>query len=255
MAEAVARTQGEAGGGLAQTPPPPPRPGTFDTVAADGATLSGQPSRAVVGPSHSHDPRRHQRLAREGPAASTPRGPPVRAAAPQASCGRAEAEAAAAPRRALQSASHRGEGGSEERPQDGPGRPSQQPPRVVKVRRAGRPGTLHERAAVRARTRQEAGGLVRWTKVPTAGERAPRAGEGRRASQEQHGVEQPLAFFQAPVMVHSRCRKQPERSEALGLGVGLARRRWRLVERTRRGHGETPGNPWMGGAKQATQQQ
>src|SRR5215510_616323 len=52
------------------------------------------------------------------------------------------------------------------------------------------------------------GGLVRWTKVPTAGERAPRAGEGRRASQEQHGVEQPLAFFQAPVMVHSRCRKQ-----------------------------------------------
>ena len=99
------------------------------------------------------------------------------------------------------------------------------------------------------------GGLVRWTKVPTAGERAPRAGEGRRASQEQHGVEQPLAFFQAPVMVHSRCRKQPERSEALGLGVGLARRRWRLVERTRRGHGETPGNPWMGGAKQATQQQ
>src|SRR5262249_27022291 len=71
VAEGVARPRGGAGGGWAQPPPPPPRPGTFDTVAADGATLSGQPSRAVVGPSHSHDPRRHKRLAREGPAAST----------------------------------------------------------------------------------------------------------------------------------------------------------------------------------------
>jgi hypothetical protein len=106
--------------------------------------------------------------------------------------------------------------------------------------------TLHERAEVVARKRQEAGCFVLLTNVPTAGEMAQRAGEVLRASKEQHGVEQNFAFLQAPVMVNSLVLKKPERIEALGLVLLLALLRWRLVERTLRVHVETTGNPLMG---------
>ncbi len=46
MAEAVARPQWEAGGVLAQTPPPKHRPGTFYKVAEDVVPLYGKPERA-----------------------------------------------------------------------------------------------------------------------------------------------------------------------------------------------------------------
>jgi hypothetical protein len=91
------------------------------------------------------------------------------------------------------------------------------------------------------------------TPVPTAGERAPRAGEGLRASQEQHGVEQNVAFFPDPLIVQRLLLKQPERIEALGLVVGRALRRGRLGERTLRVHVETTGNTGMGWDTKATE--
>jgi hypothetical protein len=69
----------------------------------------------------------------------------------------------------------------EARPQSGPGRPSQKQPRVVKALRYGLQVTLHERAEVVARKRQEAGCFVLLTNVPTAGEMAHKAAEVLRA--------------------------------------------------------------------------
>jgi hypothetical protein len=253
MAEAVARPQWEAGGVLAQTPPPKHRPGTFYKVAEDVVPLYGKPERAVVVYSSQQEQRRQKRVEREVQAASTTRAPTVRAAAKPEYCCRADAEAAAEQLRALQSAYHRVEVGRAERPQYGPGRPSQQQPRVVKALRYGLQGTLHERAEGVARKRQEAGCFVLLPHVPTAGERAHRAGEVLRAYQEPHGVEQTFAFFKAPVMVNRLLLKKPERSEALGRVLWLALRLWRLVERTLRVHVETTGNLVMGGDKQATQ--
>ena len=254
MAEAVARTPWEAGGVWVQPLPLPLRPGTFSQVAEDVVPLSGQPSRAVVVHASPPEPRRQKRLEREGQASSPPRVATVRAPAPQAYCCRAAAAAAAAPRQARQSAYPRGAGGSEERPQEGPGRPSQQQPRRLQARREGLPVTLHERAEGVARQRPEAGGWGRLTPVPTAGERAPRAGAGLRASQEQPGVEQNGAFFPDPRIGQRLLRKQPERIEARGLVVGRALRRGRLGARTLRVHGETTGHTGMGGDTQATQQ-
>jgi hypothetical protein len=51
-----------------------------------------------------------------------------------------------------------------------------------------------------------------------------------RAEQEPHGVEQNLAFLQAPGMVNSRLLQQPERREALGLVLFLAQLLGRLGE-------------------------
>jgi hypothetical protein len=71
----------------------------------------------------------------------------------------ADAEAAAK-LRALQSAYHWVEVGVEERPTYGPGRPSSKQPRVVKALRYGLQITLHARAEVIARKRQETGCFV-----------------------------------------------------------------------------------------------
>jgi transposase len=117
IAEAVARNQWEEVGVLAQTPPTKHRPGTFYKVAEDVVPLYGKPSRAVVVHSSHHDQRRQKRLAREGQASSTTLAATVRAAAKQEYCCRADAEAAAEPLRALQSAYHRVEVVIEERPQ------------------------------------------------------------------------------------------------------------------------------------------
>jgi transposase len=253
IAEAVARDQWEEVGVVAQTLPTQHRPGTFYKVAEAVVTLYGKAYRAVVVHSNSHDQRRQQRLKREVQEASTTLGTTVRAAAKQEYFCRADAEAAAEQLRALQSAYHRVEVVIEERPQYGPGRPSQKQPRVVKALRYGLQVTLHERAEVVARKQQEAGCFVLLTNVPTAGEMAHRAGEVLRAYKEQHGVEQNFAFLKDPVIVNSLFLKKPERIEALGLVLLLALLLWRLVERTLRVHVETTGNPLMGWDKKATQ--
>jgi hypothetical protein len=102
--------------------------------------------------------------------------------------------------------------------------------------------TPHERAEVVARTQQEAGGVVLLTHMPTAGARAPRAGEVLRAYREQHGVAQHVAFLPAPVMVHWLFLQKPAQVAAWG-GVFLrALLLGRLVERPLRVHVETPGH-------------
>src|ERR687887_340549 len=254
IAEAVARNQWEDVGVVAQTPPTRHRPGTFYKVAEAVVTLYGKTYRAVVVHSNSHDQRRQQRLEREVQEASSTLGTTVRAAAKQEYFCRADAEAAAEQLRALQSAYHRVEVVIEERPQYGPGRPSQKQPRVVKALRYGLQVTLHERAEVVARRRQEAGCFVLLTNVPTAGEMGHRAGEVLRAYKEQHGVEQNFAFLKDPIMVNSLFLKKPERIEALGLVLLLALLLWRLVERALRGHVETTGKPLTGWDKKETQQ-
>jgi hypothetical protein len=157
------------------------------------------------------------------------------------------------PRLPLQRSYHRVQVRVEERPKYGPGRLSQQQPRVVKAFRYGLQITLHERAEGIARKVQETGGLVLLTHVPTAGEMAHRAGEGRRADKEQHGVEQHCAFWQAPVIVPSLFLQKPERIEALGLVLWLALLLWRLLERALRLHVETTGSTLTGWDKQETQ--
>src|SRR5215831_15533218 len=253
IAEAVARNQWEEVGVLAQTPPTKHRPGTCYKVAEDVVTLYGKTYRAVVVHSSNHDQRRQQRLEREVQEASTTLGTTVYAAAKQEYFCRADAEAAAEQLRALQSAYHRVEVVIEERPQYGPGRPSPKHPRVIKALRYGLQVTLHERAEVVARKRQEAGCFVLLTNVPTAGEMAHKAGEVLRVYKEQHGVEQNFAFLKDPVIVNSLFLKKPERMEALGLVLLLALLLWRLVERALRVHVEATGRTLTGWDKKATQ--
>jgi hypothetical protein len=140
----------------------------------------------------------------------------------------------------------------EERPRYGPGRPSPHKARPVQAWRYGLKATVHARAEVSARQVQEAGCVVLLTNGPTAGEMAPSAGEVRRAYKAQPGLEQNCAFWKAPVIVNRLFLQQPERIAALGLGLLRALRRWRLVERARRGPGETTGSPWRGWAKKET---
>ena len=141
----------------------------------------------------------------------------------------------------------------EERPKYGPGRPSQQRPRVVKALRYGLQVTLHEQAEVIARKVQEMGCFVLLTNVPTEGEMGHKAGEVLRVYKEQHGVEQNFAFLKDPVIVNSLFLKKPERMEALGLVLLLALLLWRLVERALRLHVETTGSTLTGWDKKATQ--
>jgi hypothetical protein len=66
-------------------------------------------------------------------------------------------------------------------------------------------------------------------------------------------VEPNVAFVTDPLMGNSLCLQKPERSEALGLVLWLALRRWRLGERALRAQVETTGNTVTGGDKKATQ--
>jgi hypothetical protein len=140
----------------------------------------------------------------------------------------------------------------EEHPRYGPGRPSLKPPRVVKALRYSRQVTLHERAAVIARKTPETACCVLLPHVPTTGEMAHRAGDVRQASKEQHGIEQNFGFLNDPRIVTSLFLKTPERIEALGLVCVLARRIWRLMDRSLRLHVETTGNAWPGWDQQET---
>jgi transposase len=251
--EAVARNQWEEIGVLAQTPPTKHRPGTFYKVAEGGVTLYGKPYRAVVVHSSSQDQRRQQHLEREIQASSATLETSAREAARQEYVCHADAEAAAAKLRALPSAYHWVEVEVQERPKYGPGRPSSTQPRVVKARRYGVQVTLHARAEVIARKRQEAGCFVLLTNVPTVGEMAHSARAVLQAYKEQHGIEQNYGFLKDPLIVNSLFLKKPERIEALGLVLLLALLVWRLVERTLRVHVETTGKPLTGWDKKTTQ--
>lgn len=252
IAEAVAQSRWEAVGVLAQTPPTKHRPGTFATVAERGVPFHGKASRAVVVHSSSQDQRRPKHLAREFQASAPVLGASVHEAAPPEYFCRADAEAAATKVRALPSASHRVEGIVEAHPKYGPGRPRLKPPRVVKALRYGLQVTRHARAEGVARQTQETAWCVLLTHVPTTGEMAHRAGEVRRAYKEPHGIEQHFGFLKDPLMVNRLFLKKPERIEALGWVCVLALRIWRLMERSRRRHVETPGNALPGGEKKET---
>jgi transposase len=251
--ETVARNQWEEVGVLAQTPPTKHRPGTFYKVAEGSVTLYGKPYRAVVVHSSSQDQRRQQHLEREIQASSATLEATAREAVRQEYFCHADAAAAAATLRALPSAYHWVEVEVQERPKYGPGRPSSTPPRVVKALRYALQVTLHERAEVIARKRQEAGCFVLLTNVPTVGEMAHRARAVLQAYKEQHGIEQNYGFLKDPLIVNSLFLKKPERIEALGLVLLLALLVWRLVERTLRVHVETTGNPLTGWDKKTTQ--
>jgi hypothetical protein len=144
--------------------------------------------------------------------------------------------------------------GGEERHTSGPGRPSPKRPRVVKALRYGLTVPLHERTAGIASTMPELGWVVLLTHVPLEGAMAQSAREGLRAYKAQHGGEQHCAFLQDPVLVNRLCLKKPERMEALGLVLWLARLVWRLGERALRVPGETTGGTVTGWDKQATLQ-
>jgi transposase len=253
IAEAVARNQWEEVGVLAQTPPTKHRPGTFYKVAEGSVTLYGKSYRAVVVHSSSQDQRRQQHLEREIQASHATLKAAVCEAARQEYFCHADAEAAAAKLRALPSPYHRVEVRVEAHPKYGPGRPSATQPRVVKALRYGLQVTLHERAEVIARKRQETSCFVLLTNVPTAGEMGHRARDVLRAYKEQHGIEQNYGFLKDPLIVNSLFLKKPERIEALGLVLLLALLLWRLVERTLRVHVETTGQRLTGWDKKATQ--
>ena len=253
IAEAVARNQWEEVGVLAQTPPTRHRPETCYKVAESRVTLYGQAYRAVVVHSSSQDQRRQQHLARELQASYATLEATVRAAVQQEYFCHADAEAAAAKLRALQSAYHQVEVEVEAHPKYGPGRPSPQRPRGVKALRYGLQVTLRERSEVLARKRQETGCFVLLTNVPTVGEMAHRAGDVLRAYKEQHGIEQNFGFLKDPLIVNSLFLKKPERIEALGLVLLLALLLWRLIERTLRVHVETTGSTLTGWDKKETQ--
>jgi transposase len=251
--EAVARNHWEEVGVLAQTPPTKHRPGTFYKVAEGEVTLYGKTYRAVVVHSSSQDQRRQQHLERAIQASYATLEATVHAAARQEYFCQADAEAAAAKLRALQSAYHGVDVAVKERPTYGPGRPSSKQPRVVKALRYSLQVTLHERSESIARKMQETGCFVLLTNVPTVGEMAHRAGDILRAYKEQHGIEQNYGFLKDPLIVNSLFLKKPERIEALGLVLLLALLLWRLVERTLRVHVETTGKPLTGWDKKATQ--
>jgi transposase len=252
IAEAVAHNRWEEVGVLTQTPPTKHRPGTCYKVAEGEVTLYGKAYRAVVVHSSSQDQSRQKHLARELQASYATLEATVREATqPEYFC-HADAEAAAAKLRAQQSAYHEVEVRVEEHPKYGPGRPSQQQPRVIKALRYGLQGTLRERAEVIARKTQETSCFVLLTNVPTAGAMAHRAGDVLRAYKEQHGIEQNFSFLKDPLIVNSLFLKKPERIEALGLVLLLALLLWRLVERTLRGHVETTETPLTGWDKKAT---
>ena len=91
------------------------------------------------------------------------------------------------------------------------------------------------------------------THVPLQGERAHSARELLHAYKNPPGVEQHVAFWQDPLIVHRLCLKKPERIEAFGLVLVLALLLGRLVERALRVHVETTGTTLTGGDKKATQ--
>ena len=91
------------------------------------------------------------------------------------------------------------------------------------------------------------------TTVPTAGELAQSARDILTVDTEPHGTEQNDGFLTDPVLVKSLLLKKPERLEALGLILLVARLLWRLRERPMRTSVDTTRTPLPGWDKQATE--
>jgi hypothetical protein len=151
------------------------------------------------------------------------------------------------------------------RPRRSPGRaPSLQSPRARAPERANPIGRWWSTPAAR-RTAGSSPGRAAGTpetdwcvllpKGPTAGAMAPRAGDVLRAYQAQHGIEPNSGFVPDPLIGNRFLLKPPARMEARGRVVWLARRRWRLGERTLRVPGETTGPPLLGGTKRPRRSQ
>ena len=133
ITEAVASSQWEEVGVLAQTKPTQHRPGTSYKVAERQVTLYGKAYRAVVVHSSSQEQRRQKHLDRELQESYATLETTVRPMAKQTYVCRADAEAAAQQLRTRPSAYHHVDVVVEECPQYGPGRPSRHQPRPIKA--------------------------------------------------------------------------------------------------------------------------
>ncbi len=215
--EAVAPPAWTEGGVLAPTKPTKHRPRASDQASERAGTRAETSDRAVVVQASALEKRRHTRRDRACQASAPTVHAALRAAEPQVSGCRAEAEAAATTPRALQPDAHRVDVTGAERPQDGQGRPRTRQPRAVHAIRDGLKPGLTARAARLATKREDAGGGVRRTHVPQPGACAHRAGDVLQAEKAPQGVEQHGGCLKAPVSVNRRFLKQPERLAAFGL--------------------------------------
>ena len=253
IAEAVAHSTWEELGVLAHTKPTKHRPATASKAYEGEVTLYGRPYRAVVLHSSAQDKRRQQRLERAIQASYSTAQTTARSAAQQEYCCRADAEAAAAKLRALPTAYPRMDVAVEDRPLYGRGRPSPHKPRPGKAIRYRLRPTVRAHTERIARMEEEAGCCVLLTNVPTTGALAHNAGDLLTVYQDQHGTEQHDGFLKDPVLVHRLFLKKPERIEALGRVLLLARLIWRVMERALRTYVDTTRTPLMGWDKQTTE--
>lgn len=210
----MAGNQGTELGILAPPQPTQHRPGPASTVAEDVVPLYGKTSRAIVVPSSRPGQRRHTRLAREVQESDATLAAIVRDLAKHTYCCRADAEVAAQQLRALSRAYHPVEVAVAACPQSGPGRPSRHKPRPITARFERLQPTLRVQPAVLLRKSQAAACCVLLTTGPPQGEMAHSARASLQAENTPQGVEQNVAFLQAPLRVHSLFLKKPERSEA-----------------------------------------
>ena len=253
ITEAVAHNAWEEVGVLAHTKPTPHRPGTSYKASEGEVTLYGRPYRAVVVHSSAQDKRHQQRLARDLQTSQSTLQTTARTAEQQEYCCRADAEAAAATLRAVQTAYHLVDVTVEEWPLYGRGRPRSHKPRTVKAMRYRLKTTIKPDTERIRRREDEAGCFVLLTNVPTAGDLAHSARDILTVYKEQHGTEQNYGFLKDPVIVNSLFLKKPERSEALGLIFLLALLLWRLMERAMRRHVDTTSTPLPGWDKKTTE--
>jgi transposase len=253
ITEAVAHNAWEEVGVLAHTKPTPHRPGTSYKASEGEVTLYGRPYRAVVVHASAQDKRYQQRLARDLQTSQSTLQTTARTAEQQEYFCRADAEAAAAILRAVQTAYHLVDVTVEEWPLYGRGRPSSHKPRTVKAMRYRLKTTIKPDTERIRRREDEAGCFVLLTNVPTAGDLAHSARDILTVYKEQHGTEQNYGFLKDPVIVNSLFLKKPERIEALGLIFLLALLLWRLMERAMRRHVDTTSTPLPGWDKKTTE--
>src|SRR5262245_53689982 len=253
IAEAVAHHTWEDVGVLASTRTTKHRAATAYKVSEGEGTLYWTAYRAVVVHSSTQDKRRQQRLVRDIQASYSTIQSAARAAEQHVYFCRADADAAAAPLRAVHAAYHGLEVTVEERPVYGRGRPSAHKPRPITAMRYRLKPTIRTHTERIARLEEEAGCFVLLTNVPTAGDMAHSARDILTVYKDQHGTEQNYGFLKDPVIVNSLFLKKPERIEALGLVLLLALLLWRLMERQMRAHVESTGRPLTGWDKKPTE--
>jgi hypothetical protein len=166
---------------------------------------------------------------------------------------RADADAAAAPCRAVHAAYQRLDVTVAEGPVYGRGRPSPHKPRPIKAMRYRVQTTISPQTERIARLEEEAGCCVLLTNVSMTGDFAHSARDSLIVYKDQHGTEQNYRFLKDPGMVKSLFLKKPERIAALGLIFLVALLLWRLMERTMRTYVDTTSSPLPGWDKKATE--